>query len=136
MFVSCDFADGFFRNCKISECKAEGNNFHACHIRDTVFSGCNMRYSGFNKNVWERVKLENCNFSDTALSELKLKTPVFAKTDFTHADFFKTSLKGIDLSGCEINGIAVSDTLYELRGVKITSEQAVNVAQMLGVKIV
>ena len=116
-------------------CKAEGNSFHASHIRDCTFSSCNFRYSGFTKNVWERVKLDGCNFSDTALSELKLKTPVFSDTDFSHADFFKTSLKGIDLSDCVIDGISVSDTLHELKGSKMTAEQAVTVAGILGIKI-
>lgn len=136
MFISCDFSDGFFRNCRICDCKAEGNSFHACHIRDSFFLNCNMRYSGFTKNVWERVKLESSNFCETALSEIKLKSPSFSEVNFAHADFFKTPLKGIDLSKCIIDGISVSDTLYELKGARISTEQAVTVAGILGIKVV
>ena len=51
-------------------------------------------------------------------------------------DFFKTPLKGIDLSACEIGGIMVSDTYKELQGVKISPLQAVDIVHLLGVKII
>ena len=45
-------------------------------------------------------------------------------------------LRGMDLSGCEIGGIVVSETLAELKRAKSATYQAVPIAQMLGIKIV
>ena len=45
-------------------------------------------------------------------------------------------LRGMNLSTCQIDGIVVSETLAELKGVKIAAYQAVQIAQMLGIKIV
>ncbi|WP_257790929.1 hypothetical protein [Candidatus Formimonas warabiya] len=43
---------------------------------------------------------------------------------------------GIDLSDCTIDGIMVSDTHIELRGAKVNTVQAVEIAQILGVRVV
>ena len=74
--------------------------------------------------------------ADAFLSELKLKKLKFAYCDLTRADFFRTPLKGMDLSTCTISGIALSDDRHEITGAKISAAQAIDVALMLGVKIV
>ena len=56
--------------------------------------------------------------------------------NFTSADFFKTPLKGVDFSNCNIDSIMVSDKYTELYGAKINMFQAVEIAKLLGVKVV
>uniref|UniRef100_UPI00359C577F hypothetical protein n=1 Tax=Faecalicatena contorta TaxID=39482 RepID=UPI00359C577F len=69
-------------------------------------------------------------------SEVKLKKTGFSKCDFTKVDFFRTGLKGIDFSDSTIEGIMVSDSYREVAGMKINMFQAVEIAKLLGVKIV
>jgi hypothetical protein len=45
-------------------------------------------------------------------------------------------LKGMDLSGCTIDGIILSDTLDELRGASINVFQCAMVAGLIGIKVV
>ncbi len=41
----------------------------------------------------------------------------------------------IDFSNCDIQAITVSDTFQELKGMKISAEQAISVAQILEMEI-
>jgi len=59
-----------------------------------------------------------------------------AACDLTRAELAHTSLKGVDLSGCEIAGLRVSSTFAELRGARVSPEQAVQLAGLLGVEVV
>jgi len=70
------------------------------------------------------------------MSEVKFKKTVFSSTDLTGTDFFRTPLKGMDLSECAIDGIMVSDQFTELSGVKVSLLQAAELARLMGVKIV
>ena len=70
------------------------------------------------------------------MSEVKFKKITLNKVDLTKVDFFKTLLKGIDLSDCTIVGIMVSDTFTELRGAKVDMMQAIAIAQLFGVQVI
>lgn len=80
--------------------------------------------------------LRGCNCAEGSFSHSRLKGFQAENTVFRRTDFFQTLLNGVDLSGCEIEGITVSDTYSELRGVRVTAEQAAGLALLLGVKIV
>jgi Uncharacterized low-complexity proteins len=80
--------------------------------------------------------IHDCNFTEAFLSEIRLKKPRLKAVNFTGADFFKALLKDIDLTDCIIDGITVSDTCKELRGAIVNAEQAIELARILGIKIV
>ena len=61
---------------------------------------------------------------------------MLSKVNFANADFFKTPLKGIDLSDCNIGHIMMSDQYKEIAGAKVNMFQAVELAKLLGIKIV
>ena len=69
-------------------------------------------------------------------SESKFKKFIIRNTNLKGVDFFKTPLKGIDLSECMIENISVSDSFWELKGVKISPIQAIDLVQTLGVAFV
>lgn len=60
---------------------------------------------------------------------------MLARTSLRAARLLHTPLMGLDLTGCELDGIAVSDTNAELRGAVVTMEQAAMLAKRLGVVI-
>lgn len=49
---------------------------------------------------------------------------------------FNTSLKDIDISSCEIEGIRFSENLWEFRGAIIDPMQSIEIIKELGVKFV
>ena len=53
------------------------------------------------------------------------------------AEFYHTSLKGIDLSNSEISGIRITNLANsELRGSSVSSLQALELIRMLGIEII
>ena len=44
-------------------------------------------------------------------------------------------MKGVDLSTCDIEGITVSETFSELRGLTVGAHQTVGLARILGIKV-
>ena len=95
-----------------------------------------MDYANFTGAFLEDVLIAEGRFRYAIFSEMRLKKTVFEHNDLSGAEFFRTMLRGVDLSGCEISGIVVSDSMAELKGVKIAAYQAVQIAEMLGMKIV
>ena len=51
----------------------------------------------------------------------------------TRAQIFDTSLKNVDLSDCNIEGIAVS--LQDIKGATINQFQAIDLLYLIGVKV-
>ena len=52
------------------------------------------------------------------------------------SEFFRTPLKGIDLSSCNIEQLLVSSEKTELKGVIVNTAQAVEFAKLLGIRVV
>ena len=57
------------------------------------------------------------------------------RDSFTGAELFRTGLKGIDLSSCTLDRIALSETCAELKGARIDASQAPVVARILGIEV-
>ena len=105
-------------------------------MKETSLTCDFFRYADFSSSVLEYCTIRDCNFTEAFLSEIRLNEPTLKAVNFTGADFFKALLKNIDLSDCIIDGIAVSDTCKELRGAIINAGQAIELARILGIKIV
>ena len=154
-FIGCDFSGSYFYDTQFNNCDLSNCRFQSCYFKNTQFSGCKgegtdfsqstFRYSGieegschyanFSETLWDRCTIQNCDLSEAYLAEVKFKKMKFAQVDFTKVDFFKTSLDGMDLSDCSIQGIMVSDSLRELRGLKISPLQAMDLVRFLGVEL-
>ena len=135
----CSFA-GFFhtfwRRCALSCCKGDGANFCGSSLRETQILECALRYANFSDGSWERCTVRDSVLREAALSAIRLLRVAFSGTDLSGVDFFKTILKGVDLSGCDISGILVSENCAELRGAAISAAQSIELARILGVRIV
>lgn len=60
----------------------------------------------------------------------------FAQCDLTQAEFFGTRLRGLSFADSDIRGIRVREIgSFELKGLKISPLQAVELARLLGVEI-
>lgn len=133
---NCHFKNAYFRNCKFRNCKMDGCSFGSALFKGIRIENCSCRYCNFVSTLWENTIATDSNMEQSFFSEVTLKKPVFHNINFTSADFFKTKLRGIDLSDCIISNLMVSDTYAELAGVKVNIYQAAELAKLLKVQIV
>lgn len=140
-FEKCDLSNliwknGYFRDITFTDCKGDGSDFGQSSFINAVIEGGTYHYGNFSATLWDNSEILNTEFGDSFFSEAKFKKIRFDNVNLIRSDFFKTVLKGIDLSTCIIDGIMVSDTFREIKGVRLNAEQAVVIAQMLGVKFI
>ncbi|MEG2339077.1 MAG: pentapeptide repeat-containing protein, partial [Clostridium sp.] len=76
-----------------------------------------------------------CDMSNASLSSSTLKSISLSDNKFINTNFFRTNLKGVDFSSCELVNPIVSDTLSELKGILINPHQAMNIVGLLDIKI-
>lgn len=139
-FTNCDFSNSrfsgcYFKNCSMNGCKGDGCDFSQSTFIASVLEKGTYCYGNFSNTLWKDSSIVQAKFCMAYLSDSKFKKLKFDQVDLTRAEFFHTSLKGVDLSGCLIEGITVSESFSELRGLKIDASQALDIALLLGVKI-
>lgn len=135
-FSDCRFSQTYWQDSQICDSKADGADFRKsrwkrCEVRQSF-----LRYTNFSESVWNGIILQECQMKDAALSAMRIVKAELHRVDFTNSDFFRTLLKGVDLSDCVITGICVSESLQELKGATIDVTQASVLAGLLGVHVV
>lgn len=133
---NCRLKNAYFKNCIFRNCKMDGCSFVSASFKSTTMENCTCLYCNYVSTLWENTSASDCNMEQSFFSEVTLKKPVFHNINFTSVDFFKTKLRGVDLSDCLISNIMVSDTYAELAGVKVNIYQAAELAKLLKVQIV
>lgn len=67
------------------------------------------------------------------MSTISFKNSIFKKNDFSLCDFSHTSLKNIDFTTCNIDGLILFQD--DLKGVILNQNQALDFVKLLGVII-
>lgn len=152
--IGVDFSRSFFDRVRWERCDLSGCRFSECSFREAVFLDCrgegctfaqsafsptrveegSWRYANFTKTSWKTGLFQDCRLIQGVFSQVRHRNLAFRRADLTGADFFQTSLRGVDLSTCEIRGLTLSQDHQELRGAVLALEQAPDVAALLGVK--
>lgn len=138
VFVHCNlsgsvFSNTYWRNVRMEDCKAQGCRFFNSAMKSGALSKVYLDYSNFNHALWEDMRFEDVSFVSAFLSEMKVKKLSLDRCKFESTDFFKTPLKGVDFSLCDLINPLFSDDLREIKGVKMTAFQAADIAKMLGI---
>lgn len=134
-FSNCSFLDTVWNKSSICGCKGDGGKFISSRWKDCTLSDSTFRYGNFSKSLWTRSSLTDCDFKEAAMAEARVGGMEPHHTSFQSVDFFRTPLKGVDLSDCQIQGITVSESLQELRGLRINPGQAVDLVHLMGVQL-
>lgn len=154
-FINCDFSYGDFYKCKwsacdFSNCRFLNTHWLECGVYDSkgngaVFTGSVWKrcvveltaldYTNFTGSVWEEVSILESRLTKAFLNSMKIKKPIFKQVIFSGTEFFKTKLAGADFSDCAIDGIRVSASMDEVRGIHINPGQAVDLMPLLGIKL-
>ncbi len=134
-FSNSNFSDTYFKCCSFQKCKAVGSDFYGSRINHVTFLKCNFRETGFDASHIGFVKIQDTDFTEAGFSKCRFANFWADNVCFRGASFFKTSLKDLDFSTCDIEEIIVSDTMEELKGVKVDLAQAVSLVKRLGVVV-
>lgn len=134
-FSNCSFLDTVWNKSQVNGCKGDGGKFIGSRWKDCVVTDSTFRYGNFSKSQWSRSTLTGCDLQEAALAEARVAGLEAHSTSFLGADFFRTPLKGVDLSDCQIQGITVSESLQELRGLRINPGQAVDLVPLMGIQL-
>ena len=136
LLAGCDFSGGYWNGCALDSCNASGCDMGDSRIVDTKIRGSQFQYAVCWRTRWEDCRISDTGFTEACLNEMVLKRTEFYNVDMTKAELMGTMLKGIDLSGCTIDGIIISDSKKELAGAQVNVGQAAALARLLGVKVV
>jgi len=151
--TGCDFTRTTLQDVRFENCDLSGVRFDDAGLHRVQFVNCRILGAYFNGTLWDEVETtesifdyanliraewKNCrlsgSFRDTALSELTVKKTEVAGCDFTRADWTRAHITGLDLSQAVIEGTIFA--LDGLQGVKVSREQAGELARLLGLVIV
>lgn len=123
-----------FQRVRFVNCRMTGIGLSDSALMNVSFEGCMMNYLSAATCKLDRVQLINCQLKESLWSSMKLIKASFEDSNLTKAQWMDTPLKGIDVTTCEIAGWSID--LYDLRGLLVTSIQAVQLSGLLGVTVV
>lgn len=135
-FSNCVFRDSYWKECVISDGRWNGANFDHASLHAVRMESVPMRYANFNEALLEGCSMQKCDLSDAGFAGVKLKKTVFSQINFCQADFFGTLFKGVSLADSQIEGVQLSEDMREVRGAKVSAEQAISFARRFGIIIV
>ena len=133
---NCQFVDTYWNNSAIVNSKGDGSSLKNSHLKFLKINSCSMNYVIAAETIWDSCEIEEVQMQSAFFSEAKLKKTTFTDVNLQNADFYKTPLKGVDLSTCNIESILLTEGLPELKGAKINMFQATSIVQMLGIKVI
>lgn len=129
-----DFSERSIHRAIFRHCKLVGGTFHDGSLENVILEDCNLAYSNFTKTHIHDLLFQDCNLKEASLNEVAWTNLSFQNCSLMRAEFFKTSLKKIDFTSCQIEGVVLD--LKHLKGLVVTSDQAILLSTLLGLTIV
>ena len=143
-FVDCVFEKCEWTNAQLMGFTCQRVKFHQCRMTglewmrsalfNTAFEGCTLDYACFSETKMDRVNFEMCRMRESLWADVKLPRVRFDSADLSKAQWMRTPLAGIDMSTSTIDGWSIS--LFDLKGMKVTAAQVIELSGLLGVEIV
>ena len=94
---------------------------------------CLMDYCNFSGARFQQIHFEGCSMREITFYSMKWKEWTMNDCVLSRCEFADTSLKDLDVTACQIEGWQIDP--YGLRGLKVTKEQALTFAGLLGIRI-
>ena len=110
-----------------------GASFEGSSLMSVGFTDCQMDYCNFSNTKAQQLMMQRCAMSENAFVSFKWKEWQVDGCRMHRCEFSDTPMKGMDVSTCEIGSWLID--LYSLRGLKVTQEQALIFAGLLGLQI-
>ena len=118
---------------KFVDCRLTGASFAECDFRDVTFTDCAARYLNCFGASFRNCLFERCD----------CREGVFAQTGWRRSRIEECVLMGADCSQLTADRLDLSDSMIEgalfsperLKGIVVSSLQAVSLAKMLGLEV-
>lgn len=138
LFKNCDLSNVRFINTsmyrvRFENCKLFGTNFIDSGLNHIVIKDSMCSLINITHTKLKNIEFINSNFKDSAIVECNLKNILLNNIDFTNSEILNTPLKDIDLSNTNLFNL--NTDLYSIKGMFINQYQAMDLIQILGVKI-
>lgn len=139
VFEKCEWSNACLENCTFQRtafqhCRLTGMEWLRGVMMNTLFDGCMMDYASLSETRLDRVIFRDCRMRESLWADVKLNKARFDGDDLSRAQWIRTPLNAQDMSSCEIAGWKIS--LFDLKGVKVTAQQVIELSGLLGVEIV
>ena len=131
----CDFDEGYMERIIFHSCKGVGAKFTGMVLKHLYLEECNFEDANFDSSRLEHMRILRTRMDNGNLTACRCKQIFWSEASLKNASFFKTSLRGMDLSDSEIGGLTVSDDNRELSGVIVDLFQAAELAKKMGIII-
>lgn len=148
MFERFDALDVRFENCDLSNvdfskssihrvvfqgCKLVGTNFQGTSFGDVTFHSCKMNFSLLNETKFKKVCFHSCDLEQSDFYAMAHQSLSFEKCRLSGAQMQQANLKQIDFRTSHFTHLIVD--LNQLAGCRVTVEQALVFASLLGIQI-
>lgn len=139
IFEKCEWSNArlinaTFQRTLFNHCRLTGMEWQRGMLMNTVFDGCMMDYVSLSETRLERVVFQDCCMRQSLWADIRLNKVRFERADLAQAQWIRTPLAGQDMSSCEIAGWSIS--LFDLKGMKVTPHQLIELSGLLGVEVV
>ena len=139
IFDKCEWSNvrltnAAFQRARLQGCRMTGLEIMRGALINVAFDGCMLDYASFAECKLDHAVFSDCRLRDSLWSENRLSRVRFDHSDLERAQWARTQLSGLDMTTCRIAGWTVS--LTDLRGLKVTAAQVLDLAGLLGVEIV
>lgn len=124
---------GTWARVAMTDCKLMGLQLNHGRLDDVVLTSCIGDLAQFQDVRFRRARFERCRLSGAFFNDALLTGTVFQDCDLREVDFSNAVLTGVDLRGCQIEDIRVAPA--QLAGVKVTPDQALYLASLMGLVI-
>ena len=132
-FLNCTFSGCSFYDARLKDCKLVGSTFDGCTFDVMQVTGGNWSFVGL-----PGADLRSAAFTRVQMREADLNGARCDGAALRDVDLSGASLRGATLARCDLRGSdlsAVDPRGVELRGAVITIDQAIIVAQALGLDV-
>ncbi|MEG0740935.1 MAG: pentapeptide repeat-containing protein [Clostridia bacterium] len=123
-----------FQRVTFAHCRMTGMELGDAVWMNVSCEDCMMDYLSVGDSKLERSSFLRCRLRESLWSNVKLQRMRFLEADLTQAQWMRTPLRGLDVSTCEIGGWSIE--LGDVRGLRVTSLQLVQLSGLLGVTLV
>lgn len=139
IFENCDLShlkmmDGIIHRCEFRNCRMTGSDLSNCAIQQTLFEENTARYANFSFSKFKKVNFIKNQLMNTSFNECQFNKVCYKENDLSESEFINTKLSGLNFSTCDIHNTIIP--VDSLKGLTVSSEQAIQLAKLLGVNIV
>ena len=132
-----------FVNCTFTRCNFFDAAFVGCKVLGSAFDRCDFRLTRIDGGNWSLVRmrgaaLSTAVFTGVRMIEADLSSALIQNGTLRDCDLKGTDWHGANLSGADLRGSDLSSldpAVVQLKGALVTGQQAVVVAQLLGLVV-